>query len=649
MVTPIGTIPSVPITDSTPGVNPHDFIAANRIHVKGGSIFVSGNLVVHPAELAPENEAALREKLHLTESINHPSFYESSKRLAIALNLSQLVPVSLEAQDSKLRNEIDAFNKRVDTGAADDLQKLYDDKLHPFAAIVRDTLEKPKQDAVGTETLKNGVAMFLLMREKLNRARELNPLTTYVSHTRTPDQVLSDLQDKIGVSPLQVREAALKGGIEAVGALLGLDAAYVADVKELTNTVAARDFSLNLIEQWHLGRQLLHGQPATLDQKVALGIEARITKQIHDLRERAHGLTEVPDAAKRMQREVAESLKLVDPIQRAIMYKLGYEICYTPDMFADDIAKYPGIYGLHVKAANDARDVKGTYRIFISGRGDLKGSMRTRVHEIAHNLWPEAFTASEVATIDALAKSDAVRFANLDRMLREKFPEFEQIVNEYQAAADDASKAQVVAKAKAAFASYGVSVDEGLLPYVRSAHDFQYMVRHAHETLNSEGARYAKSGYDRPHESFREVVSSRFAELKQVEYAAEPQLLQYLAPGLNQIWEAYYIPHLHRVYDRLVAMETPAANTATLNPSAVASLPTPANDAAMGLVATPPTAAASAAAPTGGVAMAASPCIAHDGVPATTIDAQTADMPSLMDERNVAALRTLSAMGIAAR
>jgi hypothetical protein len=180
----------------------------------------------------------------------------------------------------------------------------------------------------------------------------------------------------------------------------------------------------------------------------------------------------------------------------------------------------------------------------------------------------------------------------------------------------------VVAKAKATFASYGVSVDEGLLPYLRSARDFQYMVRHAHETLDSEGVRYAKSGYDSPHERFREVIS-RFAELKQVEYAAEPQLLHYLAPGLDQIWEAHYIPHLHRVYDRLVGMEAaPVAGRSS------------------------PVVSKEGAAPA--VAMGANACFAQ-GIPATRIDAQTVEFPSMMDERNVAALRTLDAMGIAAR
>ena len=84
------------------GVDAQDFVAANRIHIKHGSLFIDPYLVIHPRELAPENEAQLRQKLKLTYSINNPSFYESYDRLSIALNLGQLVPISLTAKHSKL-------------------------------------------------------------------------------------------------------------------------------------------------------------------------------------------------------------------------------------------------------------------------------------------------------------------------------------------------------------------------------------------------------------------------------------------------------------------------------------------------------------------------------------------------------------------
>ncbi len=553
--------PHVAITENTPGFKGADFEKSNRIHIKDGSLFYNGFLTLNPRELepTPEKEKLLKEKLALTLTVNNPSFYEDRDRLAVALNLAQILPVSLEAQHSKLLEQVKKYNDQVESGADAGLQKQLNDKQHPFAAIVRDTVEKPAKDPVGVETLKNGVAIYLLMREKLTRLNFRNPLTSYVPHTRTPDQVLSDLGEKIGVSPLAVREAALKGGIDGVGQLLGLDAAYIADVKQLTNQAASQEFSLNLIEHWHLGRQLLKDQVSTFAQKIATGLEAHITHITAEARARFHNFFDVAAPIKQEENRIAEALNLVDPIQRALMFKLGYEICYTPDVTADGIAFFPGIYGLHRKAANDLRDTQGTYHIYFSGRGDLKGSMRTLVHEIAHNLWPEQFTPQAVARIDTLATNDGNRYAAWQSITGDvaNFTNFEKFVRAYNAG-NAAEKAAVIQSANAWLAPKGLTVD-GLFPYLRDAHDFQYLVKHAYDTLRIEGARYAVSGYDSSHERFREIIS-RYAELRQVEYKSQPELLHFLAPGMNEIWETEYLPHLHRVYDGLMQV-APSKNT----------------------------------------------------------------------------------------
>lgn len=541
------------------GVDPQDFVRDNRIHIKDGSLFIDPYLVVHPRELAPQNEAKLREKLKLTYSINNPSFFESYDRTAIALNLGQLVPTSLAAKHSKLMDEVKKYNAQVDTGVDADLQKLDRDKQQPFAAIVRDTLTHPGRDAVGIETLKNGLAIYLLAREKVTSQGYLNPLASYVGRSNTPDQVLGELAAKIGLNPLQVRQAALKGGVDGVGKLLGLDPAYVADVKKLTEYAATQEFSYNLVEHWHLGRQLL-GIAAPIPQKIASGMEARITAKINDYRGRVRHFYDVPEPVKAEENRIADALTMVEPVQRALMYKLGYEIGYTPDYFADGIAKYSNIYGLHRKAANDMRDIKGTYRIYFSGRGELKGSMRTFVHEIAHNLWPEQFTADEVKKIDSYVASDAAHFTRWQSVMGDPvhFQKFEGLLKAYQAG-NDAEKAAVMKSTNEWLQHHGVTVD-GLFPYLSDARKFQFLVKEASERLSIEGEFFAKSSYESPHERMREIIS-RFAEWKQVELPGEPQLLHFLAPGLDQVWEAHYIPHLKRVYQQVVSAEQTANAT----------------------------------------------------------------------------------------
>jgi hypothetical protein len=568
-------LPKIPLTPGN-GLDAQDFARANRIHIKDGSLFIDPYLVIHPRELAPENEEQLKKKLELTYSITNPSFFEAPERAAIALNLGQLVPVSLAAKRSQLMDQVKQFNSQVDNGSDAALVQQATDKREPFAAIVRDTIDNPNVDPAGLELLKNGLGIYMLIREKLTKNGYFNRLSDYVTRMNNPDQILGDLQDNIGVSPQMVREAALKGGVDGVGKLLGIDAKYIADVKELTAYAATQDFGYNLVEHWYLGRQQNENLP--LKEKIALGLQTRIPAKIHEYRAKVRGHYDVPEPVKKEQERIADALNLVTPIQRKLLYALGYEICYTPEMTADDIAFHRGIYGLHRKAANDLRDIRGTYRIFFSGKGDLEGSMRTLCHEIAHNFWPEQFSPQQVAQIDKLANDDKERFDTLNYILRDpqQFDHFSKLFAAYKAG-DAQEKEAVIKSANAMFADLQITVDN-LFPHLTDPYELRHLVAYAQDTLQVEGSRYNKSGYDSPQERFREVVS-RFAELKQVRLRGKPELLQFIAPGLNEIWDKHYIPHLEKVYAEVVKSEVthvqPAAPLAPEPVAPAAPQPTP--------------------------------------------------------------------------
>lgn len=532
------------------GNDPQDFVRAHRIHVKNGSIFIDPYLVIHPRELDPSHESQLRKKMQLTYSINNPSFFESPERAAIALNLGQLVPVSMGAKRAVLMDQVKQFNAQVQQGGDPALQGQANDKRNPFAAIVRDATQNGEADPASLELLKNGIGIYLLIRQKLTDNGYYHQLTDYVNRLSTADQVLGDLAGSIGVSPQQVREAALKGGIDGVGRLLGLKPDYVADVKQVANYAATQDFGYNLVEHWYLGRQQL-GANASLEKKITTGMDTRITTKIGEYRARVRHHYDVPLPVQEQERRIADAMKLVDPIQRKLLYALGYEICYSPEMTADDIAFHRGIYGLHRKAANDLRDIRGTYRIYFSGKGDLEGSMRTLVHEIAHNMWPEKFSPQQVQHIDALANADCARFETLNAVLGDpvQFDQFNKLITAYHAG-NAQEKSAVIAATDALFADKGISVDK-FFPKLHDAYELRHLVAYAQDTLQVEGARYAKSGYESPQERFREVIS-RFAELKQVRLRSDPELLDFIAPGLNKVWSNYYLPHLNGVYQQVL-------------------------------------------------------------------------------------------------
>lgn len=568
------------------GLDPKDFYRANRIQVQDGSLFIDPYLVIHPRELAPANENALREKMRLTYSINNPSFYEGADRASIALNLGQLVPVSLKARRAQLMEQVRQFNTQVEQGSDAALTGQVDDRRKPFGAILRDTIGDPKVDPAALELLKNGLALYLLMREKLTQQGYYGRLTDYVKTSRTTDQVLGELAARTGLSPLQVREAALKNGIDGVGALLGLPADYIREVKEVADYAATQDFGHNLIEHWHLGRQLVKPQ-ASLQEKMAAGMEHRIENSIKQFRQRVRHHYDVPLPVHAIERRIAGSLELVEPIQRKLLYALGYELCYSPKMTADDIAFHRGIYGLHRKAANDLRDIRGTYRIYFSGKGDLEGSMRTLCHEIAHNLWPAEFSAKQVDEIDQLLNADTARFERLQQVLLdpEKFTEFERLLGAYHAG-DAREKRAIIATADDLFADKGIRVDQ-LFPVLRNAFELRHLVAYAQDRLHIEGEMYSKSGYNTPQERFREVLS-RYAELRQVRLRNQPEILNFIAPDLDRIWKDYYIPHLERMYDKVRAYENAPQAVQEARPAPVKSeVPAPEPTGARPLPTTP--------------------------------------------------------------
>jgi hypothetical protein len=530
------------------------FVQDHRIHVENGSLFIDPYLVIHPRELDPANETKLQQKLRLTYSINNPSFFESPERISVALNMGQIIPVSLKAKRSKLMDAIKQFNGEATGGGQDiPLAQQAHDRNNPMSAIVRDTLRQSEIDPVGLEMLKNSLAVYMLCREKLTQMGYLGKLTDYIKRAGSPEQVFSDLQEELGVTPGQIQDAALQGGLEGVGNLLALDPRYVQDVRKLAELSAKRDFSYNLIEHWHIGRQMA-GLDATLEQKIATGMEARIGVKIKEFRAHVRQHYDVPEPIKKEENRIADALKLVHPTQAALMHELGYEICFTPEMTADRISFHPHVYGLHRKAANDLRDIQGTYRIFFSGKGDLKASMRTLVHEITHNLWPEYFAPDEVKAIDTFAASDRDRFRNLSRLMDERFNDFAAFVKAYHAGSPKEKQA-VLASMNEQFASYGGITFDALLPTLKDPYELMWMAKHANDRLHVEGEMYNKSGYDTPQERFREVLS-RFAELKLVELRDNKPLLEFIAPGLNQIFDNYYIPHLERVRAQIHAPMT---------------------------------------------------------------------------------------------
>lgn len=530
-----------------------DFLNDHRIHVKHGSFFIGAGLALHPEELDPKHEAKLRKKLENTYKFNSPSFFENFKRANIALNLGAMIPASLENERNSLMRQITAFNEKLEHGIPNQAAEAATYRMPMQTASNELYAERSQQpDPLGIEYATNGVAMYLMLREAMTRRGFLKPLTDYIDHFGSPDQIVNSLKDALGLDVRQVREAAL-GGVGAVGQLLGLEDNVIYDIQNISQYIAQKRFSLNAIEHWHIGKQLLPNAP--IEAQIAAGMPARIEYDIQKFRAMAGGQYHVPENIASQERSVAKALELIEPAERDLLFRLGYNIGYTPDRVADAIADYPGILGLHRKISNDLIDIDGNYYIYFAGQLDEKKALRTLRHEIAHNLWPTRFSLEERQTMDGLAESDNNRLQALRQLTTTHKEHFKNLVEAYQAG-NTAEKQAVIESANAYFSKLGLRFDT-IMPHLKGVEQLSWLVSEADTKLRVDGDFYNRTAYYGASVRFREVIS-RYSELQYIAYREQPDMqamLQFVVPGMHTLYNQYYLPHIKRLRDELANPE----------------------------------------------------------------------------------------------
>lgn len=536
-------------------VTAKDFIAANRIHIADGSFFIGPGLALHPRELDPKNEAALRAKLLDTYKFDGPSFYDDAKRAMIAAQLGTMIAPTLQAERSSLMMQINEFNTKLQNGTNPLLNEA--NKYRTPMQTMANELNAENGTSVnplGMEYARNGIAFYLLLREALTRKGFLQHTADYIDYFDTPDQALNELSTKLGFNVRDMREAAAKGGLSAVGRILGIDDNTVYDITSLSQYLSQHHFSMNAIEHWHLGR--VQSPEAPLEQKIANGMQARIDRDVISFRGLAKGQYDVPEPIKKEEERLAHAIEtLITPTERNVLYKLGYNICFTPDRTADKIASYKGILGLNRKIANDLRDIDGNYYIYVAGQQDEKKSMRTLVHEIRHILMPTRFTPDELGQVDTLVEKDIVQLDKLDTLTGnlELKQAFARCIGAYKAG-DAAQKKAIIASTNEyePFAKLGLRVGD-MLPYVNGTEQLRYLAAEAKNRLNVEGDYFFRTNYHSPSVRLREMIS-RYSELRDVEHREKPDmqaLLGFVLPGMTAVFNNYYLPHIEKLDQEL--------------------------------------------------------------------------------------------------
>lgn len=552
--TPSADMPRTAANDPAYAFDTNHFIRDNRIHIEHGSLILPSDplLPIHPRELAPENEAKLREKIKHAYTIDGYSFFDDPQRAAVAAALSGLIPLSTATKEALVGKQLTAWVKELVSGADPERAKEAEKEADPFKAVMKQYLEKPEENPAVIEFSKNAVGMVLVLGEALNRRGYRGSVAQFIHGVGNAEGLVAKLSEYLGYDTHRFMEAARTGGVNGIGELLGVDEGFLREVNTLNDYLSDHKFSVNAVMNWQIGRQMPGMKSAGIAEKIEAGAEARISAKVMASRVAVQHCYEVPPPIRQTEQTIAGMLKFLPPELAETLYLLGTEIAFTPERDLTPIAQDIPAYGFHRRITRNRDDLGGIYHIFISGKHDAEEALRVLVHEAHHLMLPNLYSAQEVQLVDGLAAHDMLRL----KALKEQMDQW--------MAGDDTVKAQVVATLNRPEFAIGDAPFSQMIGQAEML-TFYHQVQHAYQRLQIDSEFYHRSGYDSPESRFQEI-NSRYAELRYVRDRETPEMLQFIVPGLTVAYEGIYLPHIHEQLQDLRLRAAGVVETQTPQP-----------------------------------------------------------------------------------
>ncbi len=533
MMENVSTVPAETVFD------PQAFKDHHRVHVQDGSLFTGDHfIVVHPAELDPANEPQLAAKLLKHYSLESPPFFAFQPRGAIALQLATLMPLSMEAKKSTIMKAMADVMEEEYTGRDPNHAEEADKRRAPFEALIRHYLEEPEKEAAPIEFMNNAIGTYLLINEALHLRGYQQEAAGYVRDARNPEAILSQLSVKLGVKPQAMLDAMSEGGVDALAELLSVPRQNLEEIRQITHIAEVSRYSNNVIENWNVGRSLPGMQHQGLQEKMAAGMMVRAAKKIMALREQVHGTYQVPQDISDKEDKVVAAMRLLPPELSESLFLLGTEFAYTPEANLKHISAFGGrALGYNHFVPFSHGDTHGMRQIFLSGRQGAREFNEVVVHEITHLLFPQQFSIEERRQIDGLVKEDELRLTALKALV------------EAWKVGTPSQREAIEAKIEKEFGVGGKGLKASLGPLDMDT--FHDIVIDAYNNLNPHSEYFYRiDSYGGPESRAAEVIS-RYAERRFISLREFPDLLQFVVPGITQLFDQHYMPHIHRQLEEL--------------------------------------------------------------------------------------------------
>jgi hypothetical protein len=551
----------MPVASAVPATSSFDpllFQKHRRIHVVGGSFFGQNDemlMIVHPGDLKQENLMNTRRMLASVMTHREPQWFSVAGRVNLVASLAELFPLSRDAEGVKLAEAIKDYVHNVARSPESHTQELAQKQSHPFASKIQRMLEDKPLRADEIESLKNGIGLYLLLDKALENHTPPGLMAqagNVAAQAHSADLLFAKLQPVANIDGAAVKKAASEGGLAAVGQVLGLEEAYTRDVMALVNHLPEHKFAANAIENWKAGRTQPGMGNAGIHEKIMAGIGPRVEQKLRQLQGFFHRRTEVTPEIERHEKLIANGLCLLPPTVSEGFYRKGGTISFS----LQPTLNGKGLHGLNIRSHSHPDDVIGFNHVAVAAGQGADSMMRTLVHEITHTIYPNYLTQTDIARTDALTQSD-----------RQRLNQLKVIMDQWRSAETPEVKAAIEQQIESGFAVEGKPWSK-----VKGAADLQtlaILVDEAWRNLNTESPKLVLSGYSEPEKRMAEV-NSRYAELRFVRFREQPELLKFVVPGLTEVYDQVYLPHVERaVADmRLRQAPPPQATVATVPQSA---------------------------------------------------------------------------------
>lgn len=520
------------------GVDAAWFVRDNRVHIEDGS-YVTGDhhLILHPKELAPDNQQRLFAKAIKHYALPQPSYAAYFPRNMVMEALADHLPISAQARLETLKDGARKLEDEVKTGIHPDVQAFRQRYEHPLEALTKRLLEEPQRDASTVEYVENAITAYLIVNEGLKRNGRDREAAAYIHRVRSGDQILADLSGRLGIYFDELTDA-MKGGLNGLAKRLNVPPETVAEIRQVVRLAAQHQYGDNVIRNWEAGRQVPGMEGRNVEEKVAVGLLQRASASMQHWQQRIDPDKPLPADIEQAQRQVTALIRELPPVLQEALYYSGTELFFAHKLGLGHINPMMAhAKGAHWHIPFEHGGTDGMRQIYVSNFDSVKERRRIFHHEVSHLLFPKQMSRQERDDVNALVRSNVKRLKGLKEALDNWFETedparreaIEQQIDQ-QFRVGDIGLHQALAR-------------DGANPV--SMETLHEAVVHGLQNLDPASAELAQA-YAMPELRAAEVCFARIGDMQYGSYKDHQPMLGFIVPEMMVAYHDYFLPHVER-------------------------------------------------------------------------------------------------------